>query len=154
VGLCCIEIFGYTDPRAKEYAVNLGIALQMTNILRDLSSDLERGRIYLPLEDLRRFGVSSEALRLGRYTDAFVELMRFEAQRARGFYSRAAETFPKADSRRLLAAVIMGQIYYALLEAIEARGFRVFDGRVRVPVSTKVAIALRCWAGTRLGVAA
>lgn len=154
VGLCCIEIFGYTDPRAREYAVNLGIALQMTNILRDLRSDLERGRIYLPLEDLRRFGVTPEALMLGEHTDAFTGLMRFEAQRARGFYRRAAETFPKADSRRLLAAVIMGQIYYALLESIEARGFRVFDSRVTVPVSTKVAIALRCWAGARLGAAA
>lgn len=154
VGLCSIEIFGYTDPRAREYAVDLGIALQMTNILRDLRSDLERGRIYLPQEDLRRFGVSPEALRHGRYTDQFVELMRFEAGRAREFYRRAWAAFPRADAKRLIAAVIMGRIYYALLDAIEARGFQVFGSRVTVPVSRKVAIALRCWAGTRLGVAA
>ncbi len=154
VGLCCVEIFGYTDPRAKEYAVNLGIALQMTNILRDLRSDIERGRLYLPQEDLRRFGVSREALELGRYTEAFVELMRFEAERAREFYKRAWAALPRADAKRLFAAEIMGRIYYALLEAIEARDFRVFDSPVTVPVSTKVAIALRCWAGARLGVAA
>jgi len=154
VGLCCIEIFGYADPRARDYAVNLGVALQLTNILRDLQSDAQRGRIYLPQEDLRRFGVGGDDLRLGRYTPEFVALMEFEARRARSFYRRAWETLPAGDGRRLFAAEIMGEIYFALLRAIEARRYRVFDGRISVPLSTKLAIALRHWAGARLGVGA
>src|SRR5438309_5601981 len=82
VGLCCIEIFGYSDPRAREYAVNLGIALQLTNILRDVQVDARAGRTYLPQADLRRFGVTAEDLRAGRYTPQFVQLMAFEAGRA------------------------------------------------------------------------
>ncbi len=152
VGLCCIEVFGYADPRARDCAVNLGVALQLTNILRDLQPDARRGRIYLPQEDLRRFGVRAEDLRLGRYTSEFVELMDFEARRARSFYRRAWETLPEADARRLFAAEIMGRIYFALLRAIEARRYRVFDRRIAVPVSTKLAIALRCWARARLGI--
>lgn len=154
VGLCCIEIFGYGDPRARDYAVNLGVALQLTNILRDLQPDAQRGRVYLPREDLRRFGVSAEDLRLGRYSPAFSALMEFEGRRARTFYRRAWEALPEGDARRLFAAEIMGRIYFALLRAIEARRYRVFDGRVSVPVSTKLAIALRCWAGARLGAGA
>jgi len=154
VGLCCIEIFGYGDPRAREYAVNLGVALQLTNILRDLRADARQGRIYLPAEDLRRFGVPPEDLRLGRYTPPFVELMKFEALRARSFYRRAWELLPEADARRLFAAEIMGRVYFALLRAIEERQYRVFDGRISLPVATKLAIAFRCWAGARLGAGA
>jgi phytoene synthase len=154
VGLCCIEIFGYTDPRARDYAVNLGVALQLTNILRDLQPDAQRGRIYVPQADLRRFGVTPEDLRLGRYTPEFVELMEFEAGRARSFYRRAWEVLPEADARRLFAAEIMGRIYFALLKTIEARRYRVFDGQISVPLPTKLAIAVRGWAGARLGAGA
>ncbi|MBI4588349.1 MAG: presqualene diphosphate synthase HpnD [Candidatus Rokubacteria bacterium] len=154
VGLCCVEIFGYADPGARDYAVNLGVALQLTNILRDLQPDAQRGRIYLPREDLRRFGVGPEDLRSGRYNPQFVELMGFEARRARAFYRRAWETLPQRDARRLFAAEIMGRIYFALLQTIEARRYRVFDRRLSVPFPTKLAIALRCWAGARLGAGA
>lgn len=150
VGLCCIEIFGYSDPRCREYAVNLGVALQLTNILRDIQADAERGRIYLPQEDLSRFGVSAEDLKEGRYSPGFVELMGFEARRARQFYERAWAALPAQDARRLVAAEIMGRIYFALLRAIENRQFRVFGSRVIVPVSRKLAIALSCWARARL----
>jgi phytoene synthase len=154
VGLCCIEVFGYTDPRAREYAVNLGTALQLTNILRDLQADAERGRVYLPQEDLRCFGVSEDDLRTGRYTPEFVALMRFEAERARQFYTRARAALPREDERRLFAAEAMGRIYYSLLQGIESREFRVFGKPVSVPVTRKLAIALRCWAGAHLRVAA
>ena len=87
VGLCCIEIFGYSDPRAREYAVNLGVALQLTNILRDVQADARIGRVYLPQADLRRFGVTAEDLAQGRYTPGFVQLMTFEAARAREYYA-------------------------------------------------------------------
>jgi phytoene synthase len=151
VGLCCIEIFGYTDPRAREYAVNLGTALQHTNIMRDVGADARAGRVYVPQEDLRKFGVTTEDLRAGRYSDEFVSLMRHQAARARQFYRAARDAFPRADARSLVAAEIMGRIYRALLDEIETRGFRVFEERVTVPTGRKLAIALRCWASARFG---
>lgn len=149
VGLCCIEIFGYSDPRAREYAVNLGIALQLTNILRDVQADALAGRVYLPQADLRRFGVSAEDLARGRYTPEFVRLMTFEAGRAHDYYQRAWAALPAADAGRLFAAEIMGRTYFALLRAIEARRFDVFGGRVSLSTYRRVAIALRCWLGSR-----
>jgi len=151
VGLCCIEIFGYTEPRAREYAVHLGTALQLTNIIRDVGLDARDGRVYVPRQDLRAFGVTPEDLRAGRYTDAFVRLMTHQAERARRFYGLARESFPQADARSLVPAEIMGRIYLALLEEIEARRFRVFDERIVVPTARKVAIALRCWVAARFG---
>lgn len=142
VGLACIEIFGYTDPRARDYAVNLGVALQLTNILRDLKVDAERGRIYLPLDELRRFGYPEEELLRGRYTKAYLELMRFQADRTHAYYRAARAALPRADRRRLVAAEIMGQIYHALLRTIEGRRFRVFDRRVSLSAPRKLALAL------------
>ena len=145
VGLCCIEIFGYTDPAARDYAVSLGMALQLTNIIRDVGADARGGRIYVPQQDLRTFGVSAEDLRAGRYGDAFVRLMTAQATRARQQYATAWASFPTADARSLVPAEIMGRIYFALLGEIEARRFRVFDERVALPARRKAAIALRCW---------
>lgn len=150
VGLAAIEIFGYTDARARDYAVNLGIALQLTNILRDVGADARAGRVYLPRAELRQFGVTVEDLRAGRYTPQFVKLMEHGAERARGFYRQARPSFPPADARSLVPAEIMGAIYWALLREIEARRFHVFDGRIALPARRKVAIALRCWAAGRL----
>ena len=145
VGLCCIEIFGYTDPGARDYAISLGMALQLTNIIRDVGADARGGRIYVPQQDLRTFGVSAEDLRAGRYGDAFVRLMTAQATRARQQYATAWASFPTADARSLVPAEIMGRIYFALLGEIEARRFRVFDERVALPARRKAAIALRCW---------
>jgi phytoene synthase len=151
VGLCCIEIFGYTDPRTRAYAVNLGLALQLTNIIRDVGADARAGRIYLPQEDLRTFGVTAEDLRDGRMTDRFAKLMTHQAERARDFYRKAWAAFPVGDARSLVPAEIMGRIYWALLGEIEARGFAVFGERISVPARRKLAIALRCWAAARFG---
>jgi 15-cis-phytoene synthase len=151
VGLAAIEIFGYTDPSARQYATSLGIALQLTNIIRDVGSDARAGRVYVPRQDLKRFGVSPEDLRGSRYGDDFVFLMAHQAARARRFYRQAREAFPRKDARSLIAAEIMGQIYWALLGRIEAGRFRVLDERVTVPAGRKVAIALRCWTAARLG---
>lgn len=151
VGLAAIEIFGYTDPGARQYATHLGTALQLTNIIRDVGSDARAGRVYVPQEDLRHFGVTSDDLRAGRYTDAFVLLMAHQAARARRFYRQASEAFPRQDARSLIPAEIMGQIYWALLGRIEASRYRVLDERVTVPAPRKVAIALRCWIAARLG---
>jgi phytoene synthase len=129
--------------------VNLGIALQLTNILRDVQVDARAGRTYLPQADLRRFGVTAEDLGQGRYSPQFVQLMAFEAGRAREYYQRAWAALPAADARRLFAAEIMGRTYWALLRAIEARRFDVFGHRVTLPAPRRVAIALRCWLGSR-----
>jgi 15-cis-phytoene synthase len=150
VGLCCIEIFGYRDPRAREYAVNLGVALQLTNIMRDVRTDALVGRVYLPQEDLRQFSVTADDLRAGRYSEAFVALMDYQAARARRFYAAARAAFPARDARALVAAEIMGRIYFALLVELEARRFRVFDVRVSLPAHRKLGIALRTWLAARL----
>jgi phytoene synthase len=150
VGLCCIEIFGYTDPRAREYAVHLGTALQLTNIIRDVGADARDGRVYLPQQDLATFGVTEADLVAGRHGEPFVRLMEHQAARARQFYTAAAAAYPVADARSLVAAEIMGGIYRALLEEIQARRFHVFGARITLPVRRKVAIALRRWAAGRL----
>jgi phytoene synthase len=145
VGLVCVEIFGYRDPGAREYAVNLGMALQLTNIIRDVASDLERGRTYLPTEDLVRFGVTEEALRLGKITPPVRALLEFECARARDYYGRASASLPPADARSLVAAEIMGGIYFEILERIERAGYDVFSERIRVPRPYRALIALRTW---------
>jgi phytoene synthase len=146
VGLMCIEIFGYRNPKAKDYAVNLGVALQLTNIMRDVKVDGERGRIYLPQEELARFGYREEELFRGAYTPAFVELMRFAGGRARQYFSQARQLLAEEDRRSLCAAEIMGAIYYRLLEAIEASGYQVFDRTITLPTPHKLWIALSIWA--------
>jgi 15-cis-phytoene synthase len=151
VGLCCIEIFGYSDVRAREYAVNLGVALQLTNIMRDVQPDARAGRVYLPQEDLERFGVAADDLVAGRYTPEFLKLMEYEAARAHAYYERAWAALPRSDEHRLFAAEIMGRTYFALLETIERRRFQVFGARVNVPTARKLGIALRCWVQSRWG---
>ncbi len=154
VGLTAIEIFGYTDRRARDYAVNLGIALQLTNIIRDVGADARSGRVYVPQADLRAFGVTSDDLKAGRSTADFRRLMEHQAARAHSFYRAAREAFPRVDARSLVAAEIMGRIYHALLGEIEARGFPVLEERVTLPARRKIAIALRCWTSARLRAAA
>jgi phytoene synthase len=149
VGLCAIEIFGYTDPRARQYAIDLGMALQLTNILRDVGADARAHRVYLPQEDLRAFGITAEDLQRGRYDDAVVRLMERAAERARHFYRAAWQSYPEADARSLVPAEIMGRIYFALLEEIEARRFRVFGERITLSPQRKVAVALGCWLRAR-----
>ncbi|HEV3391973.1 MAG TPA: squalene/phytoene synthase family protein [Chthoniobacterales bacterium] len=127
VGLVSIEIFGYRNPACKEYAIQLGLALQTTNIIRDVAKDLVAGRIYLPLEDLARFSYSEKELQDRQYNDRFVRLMQFEADRARQFFSRAAEALPREDRRSMVAAEIMASIYRSLLQRMELDKFRVFE---------------------------
>jgi len=127
VGLVSVEIFGYRNAACKKYAVELGLALQMTNIIRDVRKDLERGRIYLPQDDLKRFGYSETELRQRVYNANFVRLMEFEAARAEQFFARAAELLPREDRRSMVAAEIMSSVYRALLRRIKADGFRVFE---------------------------
>lgn len=144
-GLMCIEIFTYRSPRAKEYAVNLGIALQLTNILRDVKEDAERGRVYLPQEDLRRFGYSENDLMNGVVNDNFRALMKFECDRARYYYQLANEGLPEEDRPTLTAARTMGKIYFRLLEQIERYDYDVFHHHVRLHRPERFYIALSEW---------
>ncbi len=145
VGLICAEVFGYRNAETRQYAINLGIALQLTNILRDIKSDAKRGRIYLPLEDLRRFGYTEAELLAGTYNDRFVELMKFECQRTHEYFRRAKASLAEEDKVLFSAARTMGNIYYLLLRRIERSQYNVFDRRIRLssPIKLFVAIALR-----------
>jgi phytoene synthase len=146
VGLICVEIFGYRDGRSRDFAVQLGIALQLTNIIRDVAVDLADGRVYVPQEDLRRFGCSEEDLRRGEVTDRVRALIRFQCERARSYYEQAERALPAADSRALIAARIMGAIYFEILRSIERANYDVFSRVIRVPRLRRAVIAATTWA--------
>ncbi len=151
LGLICIEIFGYRNPSAKTYAENLGLALQLTNILRDVREDAERGRIYLPLDDLARFGVSEEQILRGEYSPNFVALMEFEAKRAQELYTTARRALAPEDRSTLLTAEAMRLIYAALLEQIVKSNYRVLDRRHSLSAPHKLYLVGRAWAAGRIG---
>jgi phytoene synthase len=138
VGLVSIEIFGYRNPRCREYAVELGFALQMTNIIRDVAKDFQTGRIYLPQEDLARFQYSEAELQKRQHNAHFLQLMQFEATRARQFFTRAAAALPPEDRRSMAPAELMASIYRALLRRIELDNFRVFEKEYRLSKLEKV----------------
>lgn len=145
VGLVCIEIFGYRNPQAREYAINLGIAFQLTNILRDVGEDGRRDRIYLPTEDLSRFGYTEQELRSEVYNNAFVQLMSFEGTRAQEFYKKALLHLAAEDRRSLVAAEAMRFIYSRLLEKLEAQQYRIFGPRIALSTPEKIGLALYAW---------
>lgn len=151
VGLICIEIFGYRNPHTPDYAMNLGLALQLTNILRDVGEDARRGRIYLPAEDLAACGYSEQELCAGVYNEAFVRLMNFEQERARAYYRQATATLADEDRRSLAAAEAMHFIYRRLLDEITARKFQVFGRRIRLSNWCKIRLALYAWWRGRFG---
>lgn len=150
VGLICIEIFGYHNPATRVYAENLGLALQLTNILRDVGEDAARGRIYVPLEDLARFGVAEQEILEGAYSARFRSLMEFEAHRTRAFYREAERALPAEDRPSMLAAEGMRFIYAALLERIVRSDYRVFDRRLSLSATRKLYLVGRAWANARI----
>jgi len=152
VGLLSIEIFGYTNPACREYADHLGKALQLTNILRDVRTDAERGRIYLPLEELARFKVSPEEILRFEYSDRFRGLAVSVAARARHFYQQARQTLPREDRRSMAAAELMGSVYWRLLRKLEARQFNVLGPHpTRLNKGQKLLLILRSWFRTFSG---
>ena len=126
VGLVSIKIFGYKNPRAREYAIQLGLALQTTNIIRDVRKDLENGRIYLPADEMAKFNYPEADLVTQKYDERFVKLMQFQADRSHDFFAKAAALLPREDRKSMVAAEIMHSIYHALLRKIERGGFKVF----------------------------
>ncbi|MGE5326327.1 MAG: squalene synthase HpnC [Deltaproteobacteria bacterium] len=147
IGLISIEIFGYRRKQAREYAQHLGAALQLVNILRDVESDAQRGRIYLPKEDLEGFSVQPEDILQKRYSPAFVRLMEFEAGRAQKHFEIARQNLAPEDGRSMIAAEIMGAIYWRILARIRARSYNVFGERVRLSRAEKFWTALSVYLG-------
>lgn len=150
VGLMCIEIFGYRSPKARDYAINLGKALQMTNILRDVGDDASKGRIYLPEEDYQRFNLTEKDLLEQKYSPEFVEFMKFEVERTREFYDLAKHSYERRDHHLLFPAEIMRKIYSRILENIIQNQFEVFSRRITISKQRKILYALQEWTRGRV----
>ncbi len=146
VGLLSIEIFGYRNPACRDYAIELGRALQLTNILRDVRNDAQRGRIYLPQSELSRCRVAEAEILRGEYSARFADLARSVAHRARAHYDRAAGRLPGEDRRAMVAAELMGSVYWNLLRKLEARAFDVFQPQlIRLSRAQKLLLIVQAW---------
>jgi len=145
VGLMSAEIFGYADPATKGYARDLGIAFQLTNIIRDVGEDARRGRIYLPQDEMQRFAVPPSTLLRGKYSAEFRQLMRFQVSRARTWYERALAQLPAADRKAQRAGLVMAAIYRTLLDEIADDGYHVLDRRTSLTPLRKLWLAWRTW---------
>jgi 15-cis-phytoene synthase len=146
VGLMCIEIFGYKHKSARDFAVNLGIALQLTNILRDVKKDAQRGRIYLPQEDLDKFGYTEEQILRGDYNPNFVELMKYEVERAESYFKLATQNLNPDDKYSMFAARAMQHIYQKMLQKIIDARYDVYNKNIKVSKIQKVGISVGVWA--------
>ncbi len=145
VGLMSAEIFGYVDPATKGYARDLGVAFQLTNIIRDVGEDARRGRIYLPQDELQRFAVAPSALLRGEYSSEFRHLMRFQAARAQTWYERAFAQLPAQDRKAQRTGLVMAAIYRTLLDEIALDGYKVLDRRTSLTPLRKLWLAWRTW---------
>ena len=155
VGRLSIEIFGYKNPAVRDYAVYLGKALQLTNILRDVRTDAARGRIYLPLSELKAFNVREDEILQSQYSDRFAQLATGVAGRARNFYRLARETLPAEDRRSMVAAEWMGAVYWRLLLKLESQRFNVFGPQpTRLSNGHKTLLILQSWLRFAVGATA
>jgi phytoene synthase len=145
VGEMSASIFGHTQPATLQYAARLGLALQLINVIRDVGDDARRGRIYLPLDELQRFGVKAADLLAARAPEGFLPLMQFQAERARSTYREALALLPDVDRRAQRPGLIMGAIYITLLDEIERDGFRVLQQRIALTPLRKLWIAWKTW---------
>jgi phytoene synthase len=145
VGIMSAGIFGYSDPRTLEYAAKLGMAFQLTNIIRDVGEDARRGRIYLPLSELQAHHVPASEILNAVHSDRFEALMRFQVQRAQASYAEALALLPTQDRRAQRAGLIMATIYRTLLDEIEADGFRVLQHRISLTPLRKLWLAWKTW---------
>jgi phytoene synthase len=150
VGLVCIEVCGYEDQLAVQHAIDLGLAMQLTNIIRDVLEDARNGRIYLPMEDLRRFNYSENELIAGTVNDNFKALIKFEVKRAREYFERGNLLFPLLDRRSRACPQAMAEVYMRLLDKIEDAGYDVLSIRVGLSKLAKVKLAAKLWLRSRL----
>lgn len=152
VGLICLQIFGYENDDAKRYAVDLGLAMQLTNIIRDVREDLEMGRVYLPQDEMARFGYSEEDLRNGVRNQAFLDLMRFQSQRAREYFDRGFKLLPYLSRRSRACPAVLGALYSKVLDRIEASDYDVLESRVSLSKAEKIRITAQTWLHSMLPV--
>jgi len=150
VGLICLQIFGYEDDDAKEYAVDLGLAMQLTNIIRDVREDLDMGRVYLPQDEMARFGYSEEDLKKGVRNQAFHDLMEFQAKRAREYFDRGFKLLPYLSRRSRACPAVLGALYSKVLDRIEESDYDVLDSRVSLSKAEKIGITAKTWLGSML----
>ena len=150
VGLICLQIFGYEDDEAKVYAEDLGLAMQLTNIIRDVREDLEMDRVYLPQDEMARFGYSEEDLRNGVRNQAFMDLMEFQSQRAREYFDRGFKLLPYLSRRSRACPAVLGALYSKVLDRIEASGYDVLESRVSLSKAEKIRITAQTWVGSML----
>lgn len=150
VGLMCIEIFGYKNESAKEFAENLGIALQLTNIIRDVGEDAKNGRIYIPLDELEKFGYSEKELLDNTINHAYINLMTFQAERAKTYFRKATDALTLEDKPSMFAARAMQHIYYRVLKRIVEAEYNVFNEKIRLNTFEKVGISVGVWAKYQL----
>ena len=150
VGLMCIEIFGYRHPSAKDFAVNLGIALQLTNILRDIKKDAEKGRIYLPKEDLEKFNYNESDIFNNTYNENFQRMMKYQVERARYYFDSATASLNLEDKKAMFAARAMQHIYYRMLNKIVDADYDVYNNKIKISTFKKVGISLGVWAKYRI----
>src|SRR5690606_10704515 len=147
VGELSAGIFGYTQAETLVYAEKLGLAFQLTNIIRDVGDDARRGRIYLPVDDMQRFNVTAAEIIERKHSDRFVELMRFQTERARQCYREAMLALPEADRRAQRPGLMMAAIYHALLREIERDNWQVLDQRISLTPIRKFWLAWKIWVG-------
>src|SRR5262249_1072230 len=145
VGLLAAGIFGYRDPKTLDYARNLGIAFQLTNIIRDVGEDARKNRIYVPMDEMKRFNVTAADILNARQTSEFEELLKFESARAKDYYAKAFDALPAEDRKAQRAGLIMAGIYRTLLDEIESDGFKVLKQRTSLTPLRKLFIAWRTW---------
>ena len=145
VGLICLQIFGYKDSNAKAHAIDLGLAMQLTNIARDVREDLEFGRIYLPQDEMARFGYTEEELQAGVVNDAFVNLMRFQAQRAKGYFRSGFQLLPYLSPRSRACPAVLGRLYTKILDRIESADYDVLSNRIGLSTTEKVRVTAQTW---------
>ena len=150
VGLICLQIFGYKNDDAKKYAVDLGLAMQLTNIIRDVREDLDMGRVYLPQDELARFGYTEEDLKKGVRNEAFLELMRFQSHRARTYFDRGFKLLPYLSRRSRACPAVLGALYSRVLGRIEASGYDVLESRISLNKAEKIGITAKTWLSSML----
>jgi phytoene synthase len=146
IGLICIQVFGYKDPKVREYAIELGLAMQLTNILRDIREDAEMGRVYLPQEDLARFGYSEEQLMAGELNEEFTNFMKFQVARAREYFTKGKRLLKLLPMRTRACPSVLGGIYSRLLDRIEDKDYDVYERRISLPPREKLFMTVRIWA--------
>jgi phytoene synthase len=145
VGLICIHIFGFKHPKAKDYAIDLGLAMQLTNILRDVGEDLKRGRIYIPQDEMERFGYGEDDLKRNVLNESQQQLMSFQAQRARGYFISGMKLMPYLSFRSRACPAVLAQLYSRVLDRIESKGYNVFDGKISLSGREKALLTVTTW---------